>query len=323
MRLHTLTATCCLALHMIMPSAHSQAFPAKPVTMVVPYAAGGSSDVLGRLLAAKMGEALGQSVVVELKPGAGGNIGAEYVARQTRPDGYSFLFAASSLASNMSLMKLSFDPRRDLMPLAGVTAIPNLMVTSAEGPLKTVADAISMAKKTPGSVMYGSSGPGTGSHLAGELLAASFGLPLTHVPYKGSGAVYPDLIAGRITVLFDAMGSALGQVKGGKVRALAVTSSKRSPAFPEVPTLAESGFPGYEMVTWFGFFAPAGTPADAIEKLNAATARALQSPEVRERLQQSGAEPIPVGAAEFGKYFDNDVERWSRLVKAGKIAALP
>jgi tripartite-type tricarboxylate transporter receptor subunit TctC len=308
---------------MFTPMAHGQAFPAKPVTMVVPYAAGGSSDVLGRLLALKMGEALGQSVVVELKPGAGGNIGAEYVARQTRADGYSFLFAASSLASNMSLMKLGFDPRRDLMPLAGVTAIPNLMVTSADGPLKNVADAIAMAKKAPGSVMYGSSGPGTGSHLAGELLAASFGVPLTHVPYKGSGAVYPDLIAGRITVLFDAMGSALGQVKGGKVRALAITSSKRSPAFPDVPTLAESGFPGYEMVTWFGFFAPAGTPPEAIEKLNAATARALQNAEVRERLQQSGAESIPVGAAEFGKYFDHDVERWARLVKAGKITALP
>lgn len=303
--------------------AGAQAFPAKPVVMVVPYAAGGSSDVLGRQLALKMGEALGQTVVVELKPGAGGNIGAEYVARQTRPDGYTFLFGASSLASNVSLMKLPFDPKKDLVPLAGVTAIPNLMITSAEGPLKTFADAVAMARKDPGSVSYGSSGPGTGSHLAGELLSAGYGVPLTHVPYKGSGAVYPDLIAGRITVLFDAMGSALGQVKGGKVKALAITSTRRSPAFPDVPTVAESGFPGYEMVTWFGFFSPAGTPPEAIARLNEATARALQSAEVRERLQQSGAEPIPVGAVEFGKYFDADVERWSKLVKAGKITPLP
>jgi len=313
-----------MALLLLTPAAaQADVYPAKPVTMVVPYAAGGSSDVLGRVLALKMGEALGQNVIIELKPGAGGNIGAEYVARQARPDGYMFLFGASSLASNVSLMKLPFDPKKDLLPLAGVTAIPNLMITAGDGPLKTFADFVAMARQAPGSVTYGSSGPGTGSHLAGELLSAGYGLSLTHVPYKGSGAVYPDLIAGRITVLFDAMGSALGQVKGGKVRALAITSSKRSPAFPDVPTIAESGFPGYEMVTWFGFFAPAGTPREMIEKLNDATARALQSAEVRDRLQQSGAEAIPVGAGEFGKYFDADVERWSRLVKAGKIAPLP
>jgi tripartite-type tricarboxylate transporter receptor subunit TctC len=322
MRLAIRRFACLAALASAAAAAQAQ-YPAKPVTMIVPYAAGGSSDVLGRVIAIKMGEALGQNVMVDLKPGAGGNIGAEYVARQARPDGYMFLFGASSLASNVSLMKLGFDPRKDLAPVAGVTAIPNLMVTAADGPLKSLADVVAMARKQPGSVTYGSSGPGTGSHLSGELLNAGYAVPLTHIPYKGSGAVYPDLIAGRITVLFDAMGSALGQVKGGKVRALAITSSKRSPGFPDVPTIAESGFPGYELVTWFGFFAPAGTPPEAIDKLERATAAALLSPEVRDRLQQSGAEPIPVGSAEFGRYFDNDVERWAKLVKAGKIAPLP
>jgi tripartite-type tricarboxylate transporter receptor subunit TctC len=313
-----LAALVCLSLLAASPAV-AQPFPSKPITMIVPYAGGGSSDVLGRVLALKMGEALGQNVIVELKPGAGGNIGAEYVARQAKPDGYTFLFASSSLASNVSLMKLPFDPKKDLAPAAGVAAIPSLLVTSTESPFKGLGDFVAMAKKSPGTVTYGSSGPGTGSHLAGELLSANFSLPLLHVPYKGSGAVYPDLIAGRISVLFDVMGSASGQVKGGKVKPLAITSSKRSPAFPDVPTLAESGFPGYEMVTWFGFLVPAGTPPEAIEKLNQATARALQSPEVRERLQQSGAEAIPVAAAEFGKYFDADVERWAKLVRAGKL----
>ena len=322
LRRSMLAASTTLALAFLGSAAHADTWPARPVTMVVPYAGGGSSDVLGRILAQKMSEALGQTVLVELKPGAGGNIGAEYVARQSKPDGYTFLFGASSLASNVSLMKLGFDPRKDLVPVAGVTAIPNLMVTSADGPYKTAADVFAHGKRDPGAITFGSSGPGTGSHLSGELARVASGVAMTHVPYKGSGAVYPDLISSRVSVLFDAMGSALGQVQGGKVRPLAITSSKRSPALPNVPTLAEQGLAGYEMVTWFGFFAPAGTPPEVVDKLQAATAKALQAPEVRERLQQAGAEPIPVGAAEFGRYFTGDVERWSALVRSGKLAAL-
>lgn len=303
-------------------TASAQPYPARPITMIVPYAPGGTGDVLGRAMAQEMSNTLGQNVVVELRPGAGGNIGAEYVAKVARPDGYTFLLAASSLATSVSLMKLQFDPRKDLTPVAGIAAIPNLMVTSTESPLKSVGDVVKAAKAKPSELSFGSSGPGTGSHLAGELFKDAAGIQLTHVPYKGSGAVYPDLIAQRVTLLFDVMGSAVGQVKGGKVRALATTSKNRSKALPDVPTVAEQGFPSYELVTWFGFFAPTGTPPEALAKLEQATAAALQSPAVRERLSQIGSEPVPVPAAEFRKYFNEDVERWAKLVKDGKVAPL-
>ncbi|MGD9944325.1 MAG: Bug family tripartite tricarboxylate transporter substrate binding protein, partial [Burkholderiaceae bacterium] len=207
-------------------------------------------------------------------------------------------------------------------PVAGIAAIPNLVVISADSPLKTLGDVVKAAKARPGELNFGSSGPGTGSHLAGELFKDAAGIQITHVPYKGSGAVYPDLIAQRVTLLFDVMGSAVGQVKGGKVRALATTSKRRSKALPDVPTIAEQGYPDYELVTWFGFFAPAGTPPEALAKLEQATAAALNSPAVRERLSQIGSEPVPVPAAAFGTYFNQDVELWARLVKQGKVAPL-
>jgi tripartite-type tricarboxylate transporter receptor subunit TctC len=303
-------------------NAFPQAYPTRPVVMIVPYAPGGTGEVLGRLMAQKMSEKLGQNVVVELRPGAGGNIGAEYVAKTARPDGYTFLFAASSLAINVSLMKLPFDPRKDMVPVAGVAAIPNLLVVSAEGPYRSVADLVKAGKGDPNALTFGSSGNGTGSHLAGELFRTFAGVPMTHVPYKGSGQVYPDLIAGRVTMLFDVMGSAIGQVKGGRVRALGITSTRRSPALPEVPTIAEQGFPGYEFVTWFGFFAPAAAPAQAVAALEQAAGWALQSDAVKERLAQLAAEPVPVRAAEFDKYFLAEIERWAKLVREGKVAPL-
>ncbi len=299
-----------------------QAYPTRPITMIVPYAPGGTGEVLGRALAQEMSTTLGRNVIVELRPGAGGNIGAEYVAKVARADGYTFLLAASSLATSVSLMKLNFDPLKDLAPVAGIAAIPNLMVISAESPLKSVGEVIRAARAKPNELTFGSSGLGTGSHLAGELFKDTAGIQLTHVPYKGSGAVYPDLIAQRVTLLFDVMGSAVGQVQGGRVRALATTSKQRSQALPDVPTVAEQGFPSYEFVTWFGFFARAGTPPEALARLEQATAAALQSPAVRERLSQIGSEPLPVPAGEFRKYFNDDVERWARLVKEGKVAPL-
>ena len=305
------------------PAAHAaEPYPARPVSLIVPFAAGGTSDVLGRLIADKMKEPLGQSVVVELKPGAGGNIGGEYVAH-SRPDGYTVLYAGISLSTNVSLMKMNFDPRRDLVPVGGVAAIPHIVGTAADGPYRTIAELLTAARQQPGKLTYGSSGPGTGSHLAGELLNADYGIAMTHVPYKGAGAVYPDLIAGRISVLIDLFDSAMVHVKGGRVRALAVTSSKRSPALLEVPTLAESGLPGYEFVTWQGLFVPTGTPPEAIHKLELALDAALKAPEVQARLQQAGSVELARGAAEFGRYYHADVERWARLVKNGKIAPLP
>ena len=302
--------------------ASAQGYPSRAITMIVPYASGGTGEVLGRALAQEMSGTLGRNVIVELRPGAGGNIGAEHVAKVARADGYTFLLAASSLATSVSMMKLNFDPLKDLAPVAGITAIPNLMVISAESPLKSVGEVIKAARTKPNELTFGSSGLGTGSHLAGELFKDTTGIQLTHVPYKGSGAVYPDLIAQRITLLFDVMGSAVGQVQGGRVRALATTSKQRSQALPDVPTVAEQGFPGYEFVTWFGFFARAGTPPEALARLEQATAAALQSPAVRERLSQIGSEPVPVPAGEFRRYFNDDVERWARLVKEGKVAPL-
>lgn len=303
-------------------SAQAQNFPARPISMIVPYAAGGSADVIGRLVAAEMSKRLGHNVVLELKPGAGGNIGAELVARTARADGYTILLGSLSLSSNPSLMKLNFDPRKDLVAVAGIATLPNLMVTSADGPIRSFKEAIAAARQRPGELTFGSSGPGTSSHLTGELLKAAAGLDMTHVPYKGSGAVYPDLIAGRVTFLFDLAGSAMGFVQGGKVRALATTSSRRSPALPDVPTIAESGFPGFEFGAYLAVFAPAATPKEVIAILEDAMAKAIQAPAVKERLTLIAAEPVPVSAAGFQKYFNDDVERFARLVREGKIQPL-
>jgi tripartite-type tricarboxylate transporter receptor subunit TctC len=299
-----------------------QTFPTRPVTMIVPYAAGGSAEVVGRFLAAEMAKALGHNVVLDLRPGAGGNIGAELVAKTARADGYTILLASLSLSSNVSLMKLNFDPRKDLAAVAGIATLPNLMVTAADGPFKSLKEAIAAARKTPGQLSFGSSGLGTSSHLAGELLKAAAGVDLIHVPYKGSGAVYPDLISGRVNFLFDLAGSAVGQVQSGKVRALATTSDRRSRTLPDVPTVAESGFPGFHFGAYLALFAPSATPKEAVARLEDATARAIQAPAVKERLVQIAAEPVPVGSAEFQKYFNDDVERFATLVREGKLKPL-
>jgi tripartite-type tricarboxylate transporter receptor subunit TctC len=300
-------------------SAAAQEFPSHPLQMVVPYAAGGSADVLGRVIAQEMSRTLGQSVLPELKPGAGGNLGAEQVAKASRADGYTFLFASVSLATSVSLSKLNFDPRRDLLPIAGVASIPSLMVTATDGPYKSFKDLIAAAKDKKSQISFGSSGNATGSHLVGELLKATAGIDMLHVPYKGSGAVYPDLIAGRITILTDVMGSALGQVKGGKVRALAITSLQRSRSLPDVPTIAEQGYPGFEFGTWFGFFAPTATPPEVVKKLEGAVLQALQTDAVKERLDAVGAQILPGPGPAFGKWYLADVERWARLVREGRI----
>jgi len=300
----------------------AQSFPTRPITMIVPYAAGGSAEVVGRLVANDMSKTLGQNVIVELRPGAGGNIGAELVAKSTRPDGYTMLIGSLSLSANVALMKLNFDPRKDLAAVAGLATLPNLMVTGADSPFRTIKEAIATARAKPGQFTYGSSGPGTSSHLTGELLMAAANIELIHVPYKGSGAVYPDLIGGRVNFLFDLMGSALGHVQGGKVRALATTSSRRSAALPDVPTIAESGFPGFEFGAYLALFVPAGTPKDAISRLEEAAAKSIQMPAMRERFAQMAAEPVPVSAEGFQKYFADDVERFMRLVREGRLKPL-
>jgi len=295
------------------------AFPDRPVTMIVPYAPGGSADVLGRVVAAEMSKILGQNVVVELRAGAGGHIGGAYVANTARADGYTFLLASNSNATGPSLQNLNYDPIHGLTPLGGIGAVPMMCVVSPQAPYQSFGDLLADASRRPGALNYGSSGIGTASHLAGELLAAATGLSFTHVPYRGSGAVYPDLIGQRITFLLDAMGSASGQARSGAVKALAVSSTERSPAFPEVPTIIEAGVPDYEFTTWLGFFTRAGTPADAFARLEEANIKAIATPEVQEKLAQTGAQALPAGAAEFGAYFQRQVAVWKGLVESGKL----
>ena len=313
MRLVALLLTACAT------GAFGQSFPARPVVMIVPYAAGGSADVVARPLAAEMSKALGENVVVELRPGAGGNIGAEYVARTARPDGYTILMASLSLATNVSLMKLGFDPRKDLAAIGGITTFPNVLLVSSQDPARTLQDIVARAREERGKLTYGSSGPGTSSHLAGELLSAAANVELTHVPYKGSGAVYPDLIARRVTMLFDLAGSASGHIKGAQVKPLAMTGARRASALPDVPTFAESGFPGFEFGAWLGLFAPSETPKEIVARLEDSLLKSLQSPDMKARLANMGGEPIPARAAEFWKFFNDDVERYARLVREGKV----
>jgi len=308
-----------LALALVTTGAFAQRFPTRPITMIVPYAAGGSADVVARPFAAEMAKLLGENVVVELRPGAGGNIGAEYVARSARGDGYTILMASLSLATNVSLMKLNFDPRKDLAPVGGITTFPNVLVVWAKDPAKSLQDIIARGKEQPGKLTYGSSGPGTSSHLAGELLSVVATVELTHVPYKGSGAVYPDLIAGRVTMLFDLAGSASGHIAGGQVKPLAMTGARRAASLPDVPTFAESGFPGFQFGAWLGLFAPNETPKDILARLEEATVKTAQAPEMRQRLATMGGEPIATAAAEFWKFFNDDVERYARLVREGKV----
>ena len=294
----------------------AQNFPNKPIKMVVPYAAGGSADVLARPISIAMGQALGQTVFTELKPGAGGNIGAEFVTKSA-PDGYTLLFASLSLSTSVSFAKLNFDPRSDLKPIAGIATLPSLLLVSGKSTIKNFDDLINEAKKS--NVNFGSAGATTGSHLFGELIKSRSKTNMAHIPYKGSGAAYPDLIAGRITFMFDVMGSALSQVNAGQVRAIAVTSTKRSSALPDVPTLNELGYPGFDVGTWFGIFVPSATPTQIQNKLEEAVLAALTTPEVMKQLSSVMSEPVPRKGADFSRWYIEDTEKWAKLAKEGTV----
>jgi tripartite-type tricarboxylate transporter receptor subunit TctC len=296
----------------------AMAFPERPLTLVVPFAPGGTIDVLARVLAPELSAALGQPVAIDTRPGAGGNVGAAYVAQQSRPDGHTILFTGAGLASSVSLAALSFDPVRDLTPILGMGAIPSLLVVSPQSPHRDVASLLAAARSGAGRVSYGSSGPGTGSHLAGVLVGAAAGVELLHVPYRGSGAVYPDLIAQRIDMLLDVMASSIGQVQQGAVRALGITARSRSDVLSNVPTIAET-VPGYAFETWVGLFIRSGAPEATQRRLEAAALTALQAPGVRERLRLSAAQPIPAESAAFAAYFREDVARWAEMVRQGRL----
>jgi tripartite-type tricarboxylate transporter receptor subunit TctC len=292
------------------------AFPTRPITIVVPFSAGGTTDILARVVGQYLSKDLGQPVVVDNRPGAGGNIGAQAVSRAA-PDGYTLLMGTvGTHAINQSLYKkMAFDPIKDFAPLTRVALVPNLLVANPSQPYKNVKEMIAYAKANPGKVTFGSSGNGSSIHLSGELFQHMAGVEMQHVPYRGSSPAVTDLIGGQIAVMFDNMPSAIGYVKSGKLRALAVTTPKRSPALPDVPTIAEAGVPGYGATSWFGLLAPANTPAPVVTKLNASILKALADPEVKKKLAEQGAEPHGEKPEQFAEFIKSETAKWGKTVK--------
>ena len=297
-------------------AAHAQ-YPGKPIKIVVPFPAGGTTDILARAVAADLQKSFGQAVVVENKAGAGGNIGSDSVAKSA-PDGYTLLMGTvGTHAINVSLYpKMPYDAVKDFAPVSLVAGVPNVLVAAPSFPANSVKDLIDAAKKAPDKLTFASSGNGTSIHLSGELFKQLAGVQMTHVPYKGSSAALPDVLSGQVNVMFDNAPSVMPHIKGGKLKAIAVTSSKRSPALPGVPTVAEAGFPSYEASSWFGVLAPAGTPKDVVDKLSTAIAKALQTPEMKERLAVQGAEAVGNSPEQFAAHIKAEIEKWSKVVKA-------
>jgi tripartite-type tricarboxylate transporter receptor subunit TctC len=298
------------------PNALAQGYPSKPVRLIVPFAAGGTGDVLGRLLASKMSEGLGQPVVLEFKPGAGTTLGTDLTAKSP-PDGYTILLSASTTMSiNASLYrKLPYDTLKDLAPVSLVASIPNMLVANLALPANTVHELIALAKASPGKLNYASPGSGTTPHLAGELFKTSAGINLVHVPYKGAGPAIVDVLGGHVPMLFDNIPSVQPQVTSGKMKAIAVTSAKRSPAMPNVPTFAEAGFTDFEANSWWAILAPAGTPKEIIARLNAEVVKAVNNPGIRERFLGLGAEPAPSTPEECAAHIKAEVGKWAVIVK--------
>jgi tripartite-type tricarboxylate transporter receptor subunit TctC len=301
-------------------AASAQAWPTKPIIMIVPYAAGGPGDTIGRAIVPEMGQYLGQQVVIELKPGAGGNIGGELVAKTARPDGYTILEASTSHSTNPVLQKkFPFDPLKDLMPVGGINIVPSSVVVHPSVPVKTLAEFIDYAKKKPVAITYGSAGPGTTSHLAGVLFASIVGIEALHIPFRGVAPAQTALLGGQLDAMFDFVSSTSPQVRAGKLRALAVASDKRQAVLPEVPTAAELGYPAYNIGGWFGIFAPAGTPPEVIAKLNAAVNYALEAPASKKRLADMGTQTMAGTPEDFGRFYRSELDRWRKLLAEGRL----
>ncbi|GKT21853.1 tripartite tricarboxylate transporter substrate binding protein [Acidovorax sp. SUPP3334] len=297
-------------------SAFAQAFPNKPITIIVPFAAGGTTDILARVIGQGLSAELGQSVVVDNRAGAGGNIGGQMAARAPA-DGYTlFMGTAGTHAINAALYKkMPFDPVKDFAPLTRVANVPNLLVANPNQPYKTVQELIAYAKANPGKVNFGSSGSGSSIHLSGELCKSLAKVDMRHVPYKGSAPAVTDLLGNQIGIMFDNMPSAIQHVRSGKLRPIAVTTAKRSPELPDVPTIAEAGVPGYEATSWFGMFAPAGTPAPIVAQLNKALVKVLSQAETKKKLADQGAEPVSETPEQFAAFIQAESAKWGKVVK--------
>ncbi len=308
-------AALCLAASATAAQAQAN-YPSKPVRVIVPYPAGGTTDIIARIAANQLTERLKQPFIVENRAGASGAIGSQAVA-QSAPDGYTLLMGtASSHGINSALQKsLPYDAVKDFAPVTVVANTPNIIIANPNVPVKNLGDLIKLAKAEPGKINFGSTSPGGSPHMSAELVKMMASIDMTHVPYKGAAPMLTDLIGGQVQIGFDNLPSSIGFVKSGKVRALAVTTAKRWPGAPDIPTVAESGVPGYEVSGWFGLLAPAGTPKDILHKLQAAIADAVRSPAVSKQLQDLGAEPVANTPEVFAQEIKDDVEKWITVVK--------
>jgi len=299
--------------------AYAQAYPERTITLVVPFAAGGSTDVVARVIAQKMGDALGQQIVVENVAGAGGNLGADRVAR-AEPDGYTILMGTvATHALNPLILKTKpYDPEKDFAPISLLVVVPNVLVVNPQLPVNTVAELIALLKKEPDKHAYASSGNGTPLHLSGELFKTMAGVDMQHVPYKGSGPALNDLLGNQISIMFDNLPSSSAHIKSGTLKALGVTTAERASSFPDVPTIAET-VPGYETYTWNALFAPAGTPAEAIAKLNEAAKTALADPGVAKRMADFSAKIVGSSPEELKTHVSEEIAKWGPVVKEANV----
>jgi tripartite-type tricarboxylate transporter receptor subunit TctC len=296
-------------------SAEAQTYPAKPIRIVVPFAPGGGADIIARILGQKITESWGQQVVVDNRAGASGNIGAEIVAKSA-PDGYTLLMASSALAINPSVYKsVPYDALKDFAPITQPGLLPNILVVHPSLPVKTVKDLVALSKSKPGQLSYASAGAGTGTHLAAEMFKLMAGVNMVHVPYKGGGALISDLLGGHVVLTFATLPSVMPYIKAGRLRPIAMTTSKRWPGLPGVPTIAESGFAGFEISTWIGLLAAAGTPREAISKLHGEVVRILKLPDVRGRFEELGIEPVGDTPEQFAQYIKAELAKYAKIAR--------
>jgi len=306
---------------MLPVAAMAQNYPNKPIRIVVPFAAGGAVDVVARAVGQRMSEQMGNSVIIENKPGASANLGAEFVAK-AQPDGYTVLLGANGLATNMTLFRnLGFDTAKDFAPVARVGYAPLVLVVEASSPAKSLKDLIALAKAQPGVLNYGSAGNGGSGHLATELLKLTVKIDVLHVPYKGGALAMTDLLGGRLSFMLNNPLEVMANIKSGRLRALAVANPKRIAMLPEVPTFTEAGVPGYDASVWWGLVAPAKTPKDIVAKLSAEAQRALEDEGVKEKLSNLGAVIDPAGPEQFGKFLNAEIEKWGNVIKTSNIHA--
>ena len=300
-------------------STWAQDFPNRPIRLIVPYSPGGVTDITARTVSTRLSEALGQSVVVDNRAGGASIVGTDAVVK-AKPDGYTLLLTSSALAANHILFKnIPYDPVKDLLSVSFLTTVPTVLVLPASNPIQSVKELVQVAKSKPESMNYGSAGHGSGNHLTAEVFQNAAGIQIQHIPYKGGGAVMADLVAGHITFVFAVLPTAYPFITSGKLKALAVSSSNRNPALPDVPTVAESGYPGFSVTEWVGVFAPSSTPANVIDKLNASFNTTLKHPEVQSRLKALGSEIIAGAPSQLDSYLRAEVGKWTKLAEKVKF----